>query len=120
MGHEAPRHGSSRPRPLYHTGEELLDFVETAPVALRWVGADGRIQWANQAELDLLGYDHDEYVGLPIADFHADAEVARDVRERLRRAETLRDYPARLRHKDGSLRHVLIDAHALCRDGAFV
>src|SRR5689334_18557797 len=120
MGHEAPRSAPPRPRPLYHTGEELLDFVETAPVALRWVGADGCILWANQAELDLLGYAYDEYVGRPMADFHANREVARDLRERLRRGETVRDYPARLRGKDGAIRHVLVDGNALLRDGEFV
>ena len=34
----------------------LRDFVETSTIGLHWVGADGTILWANQAELDLLGY----------------------------------------------------------------
>jgi PAS domain S-box-containing protein len=107
-------------RALRQSREELLDFVENAPVALRWVDADGRIIWANQAELDLVGHSRDEYVGRHISDFHVDSEVNRDVLERLGRNETLRDYPARLRRKDGSIRHVLIDSNVLWRDGAFV
>jgi excisionase family DNA binding protein len=35
---------------------ELDDFVENATVSLHRVGPDGRILWANQAELELLGY----------------------------------------------------------------
>ena len=34
----------------------LRDFIETSTIGLHWVGADGTILWANQAELDLLGY----------------------------------------------------------------
>jgi hypothetical protein len=30
---------------------ELADFIENASVGLHWVGADGTILWANQAEL---------------------------------------------------------------------
>jgi len=40
--------------------EELRDFVENAMYALHWVAADGTILWANQAELDLVGYARDE------------------------------------------------------------
>ncbi|HXA05345.1 MAG TPA: hypothetical protein VNY30_10925, partial [Bryobacteraceae bacterium] len=35
---------------------ELWDFIEHAAVALQWVGEDGTILWANEAELRLLGY----------------------------------------------------------------
>src|SRR6516165_9277460 len=39
---------------------------------------------------------------------------------RLSRGETLRDYPARLRHRDGSIRHVLVNSSVLFEDGKFV
>ena len=51
---------------------ELADFVENAVVSLHWVAADGTILWANQAELELLGYTREEYIGHHIAEFHAD------------------------------------------------
>lgn len=107
-------------RGLHQSREELLDFVENAAVALHWVGADGRIIWANQAELLLMGRSRDEYVGRHISEFHADGDVIRDILERLGRNETLRDYPARVRRKDGAIRHVLIDSNVLWRDGEFV
>ena len=47
----------------------LRDFVETATIGLHWVGADGTILWANQAELDLLGYTREEYIGRNIMRF---------------------------------------------------
>jgi len=96
------------------------DFVETSTICLHWVGEDGAILWANQAELDLLGYTRDEYKGRNIADFHADESVIQEILACLRRGDTLRDYPARLVHRDGSIRHVLISSSVLFEDGKFV
>ena len=98
----------------------LRDFIETSTIGLHWVGADGTILWVNQAELDLLGYAREEYVGRNIAEFHADESVINDMLWRLTRGETLRDHPARLRHRDGSIRHVLVDSSVLFEDGKFV
>jgi diguanylate cyclase (GGDEF)-like protein/PAS domain S-box-containing protein len=99
---------------------ELTDFVENAAVGLHWVGADGIIRWANRAELELLGYCREEYVGQHIANFHADPEVIKDILQRLTANETLRDYEARLRCRDGSIRHVLIDSNVFWEDGQFI
>jgi PAS domain S-box-containing protein/excisionase family DNA binding protein len=99
---------------------ELDDFVENAVVGLHRVGPDGRILWANRAELDLLGYARDEYVGRPVADFHADPSTIADILRRLAAREELHGYPARLRRKDGSIRHVLISSNVLWEDGRFV
>ena len=87
---------------------------------MHWVGHDGRILWANQTELDLLGYTAEEYIGHHISEFHVDAPVIEDILHRLSRGEVLREYEARLRCKDGSVRHVLIDSSALFEDGKFV
>jgi len=99
---------------------DLADFVENAAVPLHWVAADGTILWANQAELDLLGYPKHEYIGRHIADFHADREAIDDILERLSARETIHDYEARLRHKDGSIRHVLITSSARWDEDRFV
>ena len=98
----------------------LRDFVETATVALHWVGSDGIILWANQAELDLLGYSREEYIGHHISEFHADRAAIADIAARLTHGETLKEYEARLRCKDGSIRHVIINSSALFEDGKFV
>jgi PAS domain S-box-containing protein len=100
--------------------QELADFFESAVEGLHWVDADGIILWANRAELELLGYQRDEYVGRSILEFHADREVIEDLLARLRRQETLRNREARLRCKDGSIKHVLISSNALFRDGQFL
>src|SRR5581483_3643095 len=86
---------------LVRREHDLQDFVENAPVAIHWVGADGTILWANQAELTLLGYSPEEYVGRNIAEFHVDQPVIIDILERLKRNEALKGYESRVRCKDG-------------------
>lgn len=99
---------------------ELADFFENATVGLHWVGADGTILRANRAELELLGYSREEYVGRPVADFHADESTICDILTRLQAGEELHEYPARLKCKDGTIKDVLIDSSVLFRDGGFV
>ena len=100
--------------------QELSDFFESAAVPLHWVGSDGTILRVNQAELDLLGYRRDEYVGHNIAEFHEDNDVICDILKRLSSGEVLHDYPARLRCRDGSVRQVLIDSSVYFHQGEFV
>ena len=99
---------------------ELADFIENASMGLHWVGADGTILWANQAELDLLGYTREEYIGRSITEFHADSDVINDILRRLTNKETLHDYEARLKCKDGSVRHVLINSNVKWEGDRFV
>jgi PAS domain S-box-containing protein len=99
---------------------ELSDFIENASVGLHWVGSDGTILWANQCELHLLGYTREEYIGRSITEFHADSDVIDDILRRLKNKETLNDYEARLRCKDGSIRHVLINSNVMWEGERFV
>lgn len=105
---------------LLASERELSDFFENANVALHFVGPDGIILRANQAELDMLGYSREEYLGHPIAEFHADAEVIADILDRLGSAETLHGYPARLRCKDGSIKDVVINSSVCRENGRFL
>ncbi len=100
--------------------QELNDFFENAAVGIHFVGPDGIVQRANQAELDLLGYSREEYVGRPIADFHADGETIEDILTRLKNREELQDYEAPLLCKDGSIKHVLISSNVYEEDGEFI
>lgn len=98
----------------------LEDFFVNGTVGLHIVSGDGIILRANKAELELLGYSDEEYIGRSITEFHADPPVISDILARLSRGEQLEKYPARLRAKDGSIRHVLIASSALFRDGQFI
>jgi two-component system, cell cycle sensor histidine kinase and response regulator CckA len=99
---------------------ELADFFETASIAMHWVGPDGTILRTNQAELDMLGYEADEYVGHHISEFHVDQPVIDDIIGRLVGGKRLRQHPARLRCKDGRIKEVLIDSSGYFDEGRFV
>jgi PAS domain S-box-containing protein len=100
--------------------EDLEDFFENAAIGLHIVDSNGIIVRANRAELDMLGYEADEYVGRSITDFHVDDQVIGDILGRLSCGEKLDHYPARLRAKDGSVRHVLITSNSRFRAAKFI
>ncbi|HLB81728.1 MAG TPA: EAL domain-containing protein, partial [Gemmatimonadales bacterium] len=99
---------------------ELEDFVEHTPVGIRWTGPDGTILRANQAELEMLGYRSEEYVGKNVATFHVDAEVAADTLRRLQAGEAVPNVETRLRRRDGSICYGLVSASARFDHGEFV
>ena len=101
-------------------GADLEDFFENSAIGLHIVSGEGIILRANKAELSLLGYGADEYVGRQITEFHKDAPVIGDILHRLSCGEKLDRYPARLRAKDGSVKHVLITSNSRFDDGKFV
>ena len=105
---------------LKNKNEELQDYVENASIALHWVDADGIILWANKAELKMLGYSEQEYIGKPIANFHADKDKINHILSLLANEEVVQDYEATLIHKDGSNCTVLINSSVLWENGKFV
>jgi len=105
---------------LKQSEAELTEFFENASEAIHWVGPDGTILRANKAELGMLGYSAEEYVGHNIADFHADKDHIRDILDRLNAGESLRAYPAQLIARDGSIRDVIINSSAYFENGDFI
>lgn len=105
---------------LQRKSQELEDFFENGAVGLHIVSSEGIILRANKAELDLLGYTREEYVGRHIAEVHADAPVIGEILQRLSCGHRLERYPARLRAKDGSIKHVLITSNCRFVEGRMV
>jgi PAS domain S-box-containing protein len=106
---------------LSQSEKELNDFFDNASVGMHWVGRTGTILRANRAELEMLGYPSEEYVGRNIAEFHVDADLIRTILSRLSAGETMADQEAQMRCKDGSVRDVLINSSALLNErGEFV
>ncbi|PWJ86934.1 PAS domain S-box-containing protein [Mesorhizobium loti] len=99
---------------------DYKDFFENGGMALHVVDGSGTILHANQAELDLLGYEAGDYVGRNIGDFYPDTEVIDDILARLSRGEKIDKYPARLCASDGSIRHVEVTSTAHFEDGKLV
>ena len=99
--------------------EELRDFIDNAVEGLHWVGGDGTILWANRAELEMLGYSPEEYIGKNIVEFHAERPVIDDILARLSRGEELHEYESRLKCKNGEVRDVTINSNVRWENGRF-
>jgi PAS domain S-box-containing protein len=99
---------------------DLRDFFENGSLPLHLVGGDGTILHANRAELELLGYEADEYIGRHIADFYVERDAANDVLARLSAGKEINKYPAQMRARDGSIKHVEITSSGRFRDGELV
>jgi PAS domain S-box-containing protein len=105
---------------LHHAEDEFDDFFEDAAVGLNLISANGTILRANPAELEMLGYNADEYIGKNIRDFHLDRAAIEDVIFRLSLGEQPIEYPARLCAKDGSIRDVRITFSVRTRHGELI
>jgi PAS domain S-box-containing protein len=91
---------------------ELVDFFQNAPIALHWLSGEGIVLWANQRELDVLGYTAEEYIGQPIMNFCPDEEeLVLEIFKQLGSGNTIKDVPVRFRAKDGHIVDLLIDSN---------
>ena len=105
---------------LRDSERELAEFFEHATEAIHWMSRDGMILRANEAELNMLGYTAEEYIGRNVVEFHVDRDNIESLLERLRRGETVEDFRSRLRHKSGSTLEVTISASVYVVDGEFI
>ena len=99
---------------LRRSEASLRDFIETATVGMHSVSADGTILWANQAELDLLGYRQDELLSMTPAELilPEDLLINPPRLEAVLTGETLR-HERRLRCRDGTVIHAEVSAKRL-------
>jgi PAS domain S-box-containing protein len=100
---------------------ELIDFFQNAPIALHWLTGTGNVLWANQTELNVLGYTAEEYIGQPIMQFCPDEqELVLEIFKQLGSGNAIRDVPVRFRTKDGKMVYLLIDSNVKYNtDGSF-
>ena len=105
---------------LLQPRDDADDLFENGVVGLRLVGPDGTILRANRAELDLLGYRPDEYVGHHLGEFDADGDRLARLLERVRAGESVDKYPARMVGADGRVREVRISSSGRFLRGEFL
>lgn len=99
--------------------EQIDDFVHHGPLAMHWVNEAGIILWANQAELDMLGYAAGEYIGHSIFEFHINPNLTPEALQQMR-GQHIVNYPSLMKTRDGRIRHVLIDSNVLEQNGQFI
>jgi PAS domain S-box-containing protein len=99
---------------------ELADLLENSLEGVQRAGPDQRILWANKALLKMVGYTNEDYVGHHFWEFFVRKEVFHEFWTKLMQREEVYDFPAEIRCKDGSTRHVLIHSNGLWENGNFV
>jgi PAS domain S-box-containing protein len=100
---------------------ELIDFFQNAPIAMHWLSGQGKVLWANQTELNVLGYTAQEYIGQDIMKFCPDdEELVLEIFKQLGSGNAIKDVPVRFRTKDGKIVYLLIDSNVRYeKDGSF-
>ena len=103
------------------TQSEFIDFFQKAPISLHWLSDTGHIIWANETELQSLGYTADEFIGHHISEFCPDEPVLlQEVFSRLGRGEAIHDVAFRFRTKSNKVKVLLIDSNVNWNpDGSF-
>lgn len=99
---------------------ELQDYVENASIGLHWVDENGIIKWANKTELNMLGYDEEEYIGHHISEFHANKNKIEEILSKLNGNETLDQFESEMCCKDGTIKTVHISSNVFREDGKFI
>ena len=99
--------------------ENASQFVENSSIGIHTVSSDGIIQYANQCELDTLGYSHDEYVGHHVSEFQLDQVILDDMMCKLEDFEILKNYPSKVKGKNG-LKYILYNSSVYSENGKFV
>jgi PAS domain S-box-containing protein len=98
----------------------ISDFMQNALIGIHWVDRDGIVVWANRAELEMLGYESDEYIGQALHDFHVDRVAVRCAFQELLDDRPVIGHESQMIRKDGSICDVSIDSNALFKDGKFI
>jgi len=102
------------------SGISFVELLDHAPIGIHCVDAQGIIQWANRTQLNMLGYEQDEYIGHPLAKFHVNAALFDDLMQQLQKGQALQSHEVRLWHKDGSIKIGALHSNAVWEDGKFV
>ena len=98
--------------------ENPEDFINNSSIGIHAVSQEGIIVYANQCELEVLGYTEDEYCGHHVSEFQIDKSCLSDMMERLSRFEKLKNYPARVQGKTG-LKYIIYNSSVYEEDGVF-
>lgn len=104
-------------RSLQHRERQLDDLFENTPVGLHMLDNDAQILRANRAELAILGYSPEEYIGHQITDFFIDLRLANDVKSRLHCHENLNELETSLRCRDNRVKYVQMSCNWYVEDG---
>lgn len=83
------------------------------------MSADGVILYANSYELEMLGYEKNEYVGHHVSEFQVDSNCLDDMLTRLNNLDVLKNYPAKVKAKN-EIKYVLYNSNVFHDNSQFI
>ena len=88
-------------------------------VGIHPVSNEGIILYANNYELEILGYTKEEYVGHHVSEFQLDNETIDVVMLGLKNFQEFKNYPARVKGKT-SIKYILYNSNVHQENGVFI
>jgi len=98
--------------------ENPEDFIYNSSIGIHAVSPEGIIVYANECELEVLGYKKNEYVGHHVSEFQMDENCLSDMMTRLSRFDILKNYPARVQGKN-EIKYIIYNSSVYEEDGEF-
>jgi hypothetical protein len=98
--------------------ENPEDFIYNSSIGVHAVSPEGMIIYANECELEVLGYEKDEYVGHHVSEYQIDSNCLADMMERLSRFDVLKNYPARVQGKV-DIKYIIYNSSVYEENGEF-
>jgi len=99
--------------------ENPLDFIKNSNIGIHAVSPEGIIKYANQYELDILGYTEEEYVGHHVSEFQFDKSCLDLMMKKLTNFEAFANFPAMVYGKQ-KIKYILYNSSVYEADGEFI
>ena len=95
------------------------NFINNSSIGIHAVSPEGLVVYANQCELETLGYEESEYVGHHVSEFQLDKDCLQEMMDKLGRFEKLKNYPAKVNSKVG-VKYIIYNSSVYQEDGQFI
>ena len=99
--------------------ENPQNFIHNSSIGIHAVSADGIVVYANAFELEVLGYQEDEYVGHHVSEFQLDKDCLAQMMDKLSRFEKLKNCPAKVQGKEG-IKYIIYNSSVYEENGTFI
>ena len=93
-----------------HAAQYARRLIEAGPDPLVTISPEGKITDVNEATIKVTGVDRGALIGTAFSDYFVDPDKANEIYQRVFAEGLITDYPLTMRHRDGSLTHVLYNA----------
>jgi len=99
--------------------EDALDFIENSNIGIHAVSPEGIIKYANEHELNVLGYTEEEYVGHHVSEFQFDKSCLEQMMTKLAKFESFSNFPAMVNGKH-KIKYILYSSSVYEYQGEFI